>query len=296
MKTVMITGGNSGLGYETARRIAANKDYAVILACRNSRKAEKAQQDIIRDTDNPDISVQMLDTSSLASVRQCVQDLKKEHVHLNVLINNAGISAMHKGTTPEGFELVFATNYLGHYLLTMELLDSMDPEAQILNVTSDMHNPPGGIVWKGADYCAYQAQNDRRRYSYSKLCNILFTYKLAEELKKHNSRIRVNCFNPGYMADTGFAGSHGGSARTEMVKVMMPDRYGTLEDSSKALTELVTGESFTMNNGIYYDRQYGIGTSSDLSHDQKVQDELWEKSQGYTGIDAEEILKNLPEL
>lgn len=295
MKTVMITGANSGLGYETARQIAKNKDYAVILACRNEKKAEQARQNIIADTDNPEICVQILDTSSLGSVRQCVEDLKKEHVHLNVLINNAGISGMHNGMTPEGFELVFATNYLGHYLLTMELLDTMDPEAEIMNVTSDMHNPPGGIAWKGADYCAYHGQNERRRYSYSKLCNILFTYRLADELKKRHSGIRVNCFNPGFMGDTNFAGGHGGSARGLMVKATMPERYGTLKDSSKALTDLVTGESFTTDNGVYYDRNYGIGISSDLSHEQKVQEELWEKSQEYTGIDAEEILKNLPE-
>lgn len=291
MKNVMITGSNSGLGFETAKRIASDKNYAIILACRNQEKAQEAQQKIIQETNNPNVSVQILDTSSLASARKCVERLRKENVHLYALVNNAGISVMHEGITSEGFELVFATNYLGHYLLTMELLNSMDKDGKIINVTSDMHNPPGGITWKGADYIAYEANKDRHRYSYSKLCNILFTYKLAEELKQYHSAITVNCFNPGFMADTHFAGSHGGHARGLMVKKTMPERYGNLEDSSKALANLVTGN---LNiSGAYFDRANGIGVSSDLSHDSKVQEELWEKSQAYTGINAEEIISHL---
>lgn len=293
MKTVMITGANSGLGFETARKIAGNKDYAVILACRNPEKAELARENIVSETDNKNISVQILDTSDLTSVRNCAADIKEKDMHLDALVCNAGISPLHHGTTKDGFELVFATNYLGHYLLVMELLSSMNQHARIINVTSDMHNPPQGIQWKGVNYLAYQAQDDRQRYSYSKLCNILFTYRLAEELKKRNSTICVNCFNPGYMSATNFSGGHGGNARALMVKATMPDRYGTLEDSSEALTKLVTDQTLTNVSGQYYDRSYGIGKSSELSHDQEVQNELWKKSQEYTGISAEEILNNL---
>lgn len=293
MKNVMITGANSGLGFETAKRIASDKNYAIILACRNQERAQEAQQKIIQETNNPNVSVQILDTSSLSSVRHCVEDLKDKNVHLYALVNNAGISGMHEGITSEGFELVFATNYLGHYLLTMELLNSMDKNGRIINVTSDMHNPPGGITWNGADYIAYEAKKDRHRYSYSKLCNILFTYKLSDELQKHGNDITVNCFNPGFMADTHFAGPHGGSARGFMVRKTMPERYGNLEDSSKVLADLVTNSDFNKISGAYFDRTNGIGVSSELSHDSKVQEELWEKNQTYTGINAEEIINHL---
>lgn len=295
MKTVMITGADSGLGFETAKKVAGSgkNEYSVILACRNADKAERAGQDIISDTGNQNITVQILDTSSLASVRKCVSELQAKNIHLDALVCNAGISPMHSGTTEEGFELVFATNYLGHYLLTMELLPFMNPKARILCVTSDMHNPPMGIKWKDADYLAYHAQNDRQRYSFSKLCAILFTYRLASELKKRGSSITVNCFNPGFMAATNFSGGHGGSARAVMVKAAMPDRYGTLEGSSSALASLVTDDKYAAVSGKYFDRTYGIGNSSDLSHDEKVQEELWTKSQEYTGIKADDLLNEV---
>lgn len=293
MKTVMITGANSGLGFETAKKIAENKEYAVILACRNPEKAEQAEERIVSETDNKNISVQILDTSSLTSVRNCVDDIRKKKIRLDALICNAGISPLHHGTTADGYELVFATNYLGHYLLVMELLSSMNPYGRIINVTSDMHNPPRGIQWKGADYLAYHAQDDRQRYSYSKLSNILFTYRLADELKKRNSTICVNCFNPGYMADTNFSGGHANQAHTLLVKKTMPQSYSTLEGSSDALTKLVTEQSLTSVSGEYYDRIYGIGKSSELSYNQEVQNELWMKSQEYAEINAEEILNNL---
>ena len=293
MKTVMITGANSGLGFETAKKIAEDPTYAVILACRNPEKAEQAEKEIVSATGNENVSVVILDTSDLTSVRNCVDDIRKKNIHLDALVCNAGISPVHQGTTKDGYELVFATNYLGHYLLVMELLSSMNAYARVINVTSDMHNPPQGIVWKGVDYLAYHAQDDRQRYSYSKLCNILFTYRLADELRKRNSTICVNCFNPGYMSDTNFSGGHGGKAHSLMVKATMPDRYGTLESSSEALTQLVTDESLTNVSGAYYDRSYGIGKSSELSHNPEVQNELWNRSQEYTGINAEEILNHL---
>ncbi len=291
-KTVMITGANSGLGFETAKNIARDKNYAVILACRNAEKADKARRDIIEETGNQNITVQILDTSDLSSVRNCVKEIKSKNISLDTLINNAGISPAHSGTTADGFELVFATNYLGHFLLTMELLPVMKEHAEIMNVTSDMHNPPQGITWKGADYIAYQAQNDRQRYSYSKLCNILFTYRLADELTKKGSSITVNCFNPGFMADTNFSGGHG-KARSVMVKATMPDRYGTLESSADALAEILTDDRNQSVTGKYFDRTFGIKKSSDLSYDTKIQEELWNKSQEYTGINAETILNDL---
>lgn len=293
MKKVMITGADSGLGFETAKKIAENKEYELILACRNPEKAERAKQEIVSRTGNENILIQILDTSDLTSVRNCVNQIRSKNIQLDTLICNAGISPQHHGTTADGFELVFETNYLGHYLLVMELLGSMKENSQIINVTSDMHNPPGGITWKGVDYLAYRAQDDRRRYSYSKLCNILFTYRLAEELRKRDSTIRVNCFNPGYMADTNFSGGHSNSAHTLMVKKTMPQSYSTLEDSSKALTQLVTDQGLTKVSSAYYDRSYGIGKSSELSHNPEVQNELWSKSQEYTGINAEEILSHL---
>ena len=143
LKTVIITGANSGLGFETAKKIAKNMNYSLILACRTIEHGEKAREEIIKETGNKNIKVLKIDTSVLSSVRNFAEEFQKLNIKLDRLICNAGISSMHKGITEEGFELVFATNYLGHFLLTNLLLPYMNEDARIINVTSDMHNPPG---------------------------------------------------------------------------------------------------------------------------------------------------------
>lgn len=94
------------------------------------------------------------------------------------------------------------------------------------------------------------------------------------------------------MADTNFSGDHG-KARSVMVKITMPDRYGTLDTSSKALAKILTDTTYESVTGKYFDRTEGIKRSSDLSYDTKIQEELWDKSQEYTGINAEKILNKL---
>ena len=282
MKNVIITGANSGLGFETAKKIAADHDFRVILACRNEEKAARAKSEIISATGNEQIVSMKLDTSSLASVRAFAAAFIDRYGTVDVLINNAGISPMREsGVTEEGFEVVFATNYLGHFLLTQLFLPHFSADGRILNVTSDMHNPPGGIEWKGVEYLAHDALSDRQRYSYSKLCMIYFTHKLSELLKEQESSVIVNSFNPGFMAATNFSGGHMDKARALMVKATMPDRYGELETSSDALARIVTDQQFDGVSGLYFDRSTKTRDSSDLSYVRENQEELWRKSLAY---------------
>ena len=162
MKTVIITGANTGLGFETAKHIARKGGYNIILACRNMEKAEAAKEQIIEDTGCQTVSPMLIDTSSLQSVRSFVEELKKLNLKLDCLICNAGISPAHNGTTADGFELVFATNHIGHFLLVNLLLSYMSENGRIINVTSDMHNPPGGLEWKDPDLLAYAVGSDRK--------------------------------------------------------------------------------------------------------------------------------------
>ena len=285
MKNVIITGANSGLGFETAKKIAADKDYRVILACRNDVKAAQAKADIKAATGNENIEAMKLDTSLLSSVRTFADAYIKEYGTVDVLINNAGISAMRdKGMTQEGFELIFATNYLGHFLLTQLLLPHMATDGRIINITSDMHNPPGGIEWKGVDYLAYEAAEDGKRYAFSKLCAIYFTHKLDEILKEQGAAVTVNAFNPGFMATTNFSGGHADKARALLVKTTMPERYGELESSSDALAQIAVQAEFTKISGEYFDRSTNTKKSSDLSYDKDHKEELWDKSMEYCGL------------
>lgn len=283
MKNVIITGANSGLGFETARKIAANKDYKVILACRNGEKAEAARERIRESTGNENVITMKLDTSSLSSVREFAGKVIASGEKIHVLINNAGISPAHEGVTEDGFELVFATNHLGHFLLTNLLLSVLAEDARIFNVSSDMHNPPGGIKWTSVENLAHPTENDRRKYSYSKLCNVYFTYELDRRLRLSGSGITANVFNPGYMIDTNFAPGQDRS-REEYIKTTMPDRYGTLETSSSALAELAVSDRFAGITGKYFDRSTNTAPSSRLSYNKSHAKELWSKSKKFCGL------------
>ena len=283
MKNIIITGGNSGLGFETAKRIAMKGDDRVILACRNDEKAQAAKEAIIAETGHANIETMRLDTSLMSSVRTFVDAYVKTYGIVDVLLENAGVSPAHSGVTAEGFETVFATNHLGHFLLANLLLPHMSRDARILLVTSDMHNPPGGLTWPGLEAIAHAAPGDRHSYHYSKLCNLYFTYELARRLKEMDSSITVNAFNPGFMGDTNFSGGTGAS-RAETIRTTMPERYSTLARSSDALAKLATEEEFAVFSGRYFDRSTNAAFSSELSYSRENAMETWEKSAAFCGL------------
>ena len=280
-KTVIITGANSGLGFETAKKVAANPGFKVILACRNMEKAGAARETIIAETGNQDVTAMKLDTSSLASVRAFCEAIAASGEKIHAIVNNAGITAMgNTGFTEDGFELVFATNYLGHFMLTNLLLPCMEDGGRIFNISSDMHNPPGGISWPGADAIAHADKDNRHRYPWSKLCMIYFTHELSDRLAREGRGITANSFNPGFMADTNFS-KGSGKMRELAVKTTMPERYGKLETSSDALACLIVSDEFATVSGAYFDRSTRTAKSSELSYDRQNAAELWEKSTEY---------------
>ena len=281
MRTVIITGGNSGLGYETARKIAGSKDYRIILACRNPAKAKEAVSNIKKETDNNNISSMQLDTASLESVRRFADDyIKSDYGKIYALLLNAGINGMNTGMTEDGMEIVFQTNHLGHFLLANLLLPYMEEEGRIFSTSSDMHDSPiGKMVWEGTEALAHPSDKDkesRLRYSFSKLCNLYFVYELARRLEAKGSRIRVNAFNPGMM-QTNFAPVD--KARAAMVKMTMPKRAGDLKKSSDAYAELVVNDDMDIGSANYYDRSTKAVRSSDLSYNEENAKELWEESE-----------------
>ena len=283
MKTVLITGANSGLGFETAKKIAKDPEYKVILACRNMEKAEAAKAEIIADTKNENIETIQMDTSSLDSVREAAKKIVDSGETIYALVNNAGVSSMgHSGTTEDGFDIVFETNYLGHFLLTQMLLPVMADDGRILSTSSDMHNPPRGIKWPGAEGAAHPEQNDHGTYSYSKLALIYMTHELDIKLREEGKHIAVNTFNPGFMSDTNF--SSGGKAAAFMVKTTMPDRFGDLKTSSDAYAKLVTEAEFGEISGEYFDRSTETAKSSELSYSKENAEELWDASMKFAGL------------
>ncbi|MEJ1230076.1 MAG: SDR family NAD(P)-dependent oxidoreductase [Galbitalea sp.] len=213
-RTVIVTGGNAGLGYETAKNIAlSDPAYHVVLACRSRSRGEGAAASLRSETGNPRIQAMQLDLASLASVRAFATTLSEEGLPpLFGIVCNAGISAAGVAGTPrteDGFEMIFGVNHLGHFLLTNLLLPAMEDHGRIVFVTSDLHNPPAFFPAKvryDSGAAIAHGKAGMAQYCTSKLCNIYCTYEMARLIQEDTEkRITVNAFNPGAMSDTGFA-------------------------------------------------------------------------------------------
>lgn len=289
MKNIIITGANSGLGLQTAIKIAEKPDECrLILACRNLEKAKAAKKEITDKSNHRNTEIMELDVSSLASVRAFAEKYKAEIGEpIYALLCNAGINGTNKGLTKDGFDVVFESNHLGHFLLANLLLSHMEPKGRIFVTSSDMHDAPmHRMEWKGTEALAHpepKLAEDTIRYSYSKLCNLYFVYELARRLRAEGSGICVNAFNPGLM-ETNFMPLT--KASILMVKTTMPNRFGDLEKSSEALAELVTSEGLIKESGQYFDRSIHAIRSSELSYNEENARELWKTSEQYVGLSA----------
>ncbi|XP_033118320.1 retinol dehydrogenase 13-like isoform X2 [Anneissia japonica] len=198
-KTVIITGASSGIGKETARDLAS-RGAKVILACRSVRKGQAAANDIRATTKSEEVYVKHLDVSSLSSVRKFVDETTQEESRLDVLINNAGISAPNEQViTEEGLEITFATNHLGHFLLTNLLLDLLKKSAPsrvvVVAATAYRFGEASEFEFMSgypnvAEYAPLGAM-----YCHSKLANVMFTLELAKRLE--GAGVTVNCLHPG---------------------------------------------------------------------------------------------------
>ena len=197
-KTIVVTGGNSGIGYEAALQFA-RKHAEVVLACRSIPKAQSAADTIIASQPGAKVQVMELDLSSLASIRSFADAFHQRHPRLDVLCNNAGVMAIPYRTTVDGFEMQFGTNHLGHFALTGLLMDRIlaTEGSRVVNVSSGAHRMGSirfdDLQWKN-NYRKWSA------YGQSKLANLLFTFELQRHLERAGSKtISVAC-HPGYAA------------------------------------------------------------------------------------------------
>jgi NAD(P)-dependent dehydrogenase (short-subunit alcohol dehydrogenase family) len=278
-RVFVITGGNSGLGFETARLLAsASPTNAIILGCRDVARGAAARDAIVGATGNERVRAMRLDLASLASVRAFVDEVRAtEPAGVDTLVCNAGISRG-SARTVDGLDAVFETNHLGHFALTQLLLDRIQPQGRILVVSSDMHSPPGpGLRWPGADRLAHGGVPSYVRYSFSKLCNLYFTYELSRRLRATGSSVSVAAFNPGLMTDTNFA-----SVPRPVAAVMrrvFVSRLGSLASSSVALAALSTSDRPGDRDGQYFDRTDAASSkSSALSYNLENALDLWDVS------------------
>lgn len=243
-KTILITGANTGIGFDTAR-VLATRGARVLLGCRSEEKADGAIEKIKAIKADADVSWVPLDLTSLASIKAAA-DIVSQETRLDALINNAGVMIPPKQLTSDGFELQFGVNHLGHFALTGQLLHMLkdQSDARIVNVSSLAHRN-GKIDYN--DIHAEKSYNRMARYGMSKFANILFTYELQRKLKKaDSSAISVAC--------------HPGGSATELGRYLPPflslllTPLNMLMNSSAegALPTLMAATSTDVQSGDYF--------------------------------------------
>ncbi|CAM0879414.1 unnamed protein product [Alopecurus aequalis] len=201
--TVIVTGGSSGIGLETSRVLALRGAH-VIIAARNTEAASEARKGITEANPTARVDVLKLDLNSLKSVRAFADQFNSMNLPLNILINNAGVMFCPFQLSADNIEMQFATNHLGHFLLTNLLLDNMKAtaestgiEGRIVNLASIAHHH---TYRKGIQFDELNDQkvyNDKMAYGQSKLANILHARELSRRLKEEGANITVNCVHPG---------------------------------------------------------------------------------------------------
>ncbi len=282
-RCALITGASSGIGLEAARALAA-RGARVLLGCRSEQRADAALRSIRSGVGDADLAVVPIDLASLSSVRVAAAQVMAQEQRLDVLINNAGVMALPRQETIDGFEMQFAVNHLGHFALTGLLLDLVraTPASRIVTVSSSAHQM--GRV----DFDNLQGERTYgrwRQYGLSKVANLLFTYELQRRLSRaHEATIAVAC--------------HPGVAATELGRDAGPlMRFGTplmrrftQNAAAGALPTLRAATDPGVRGGQYFGPERNthgapIETrSSSYSHDTVVARRLWDVSEELTGV------------
>jgi NAD(P)-dependent dehydrogenase (short-subunit alcohol dehydrogenase family) len=289
-KLVIVTGGNSGIGYEASLALAGRNAH-VILAVRSVDKGEEAAREIRQRHAQAQVTVMALDLSDLKSVRAFAGTFLASHDRLDILINNAGVMALPARKTVDGFEMQFGTNHLGHFALTGLLLPMLTktPGARVVTVSSGMH-VSGDIHF---DDLQWEKKYDRwGAYAQSKLSNLLFAYELQRRFEKAGIKtISVSC-HPGYAATNLQAAGpqmEGSVFKAWMMKaantlIAQPQEMGALPTLFAATAPQVNGCDYIGPTGMGGMRGYPDKVmSNDKSYNETLAKRLWTVSEELTG-------------
>lgn len=281
-KVAIVTGAGSGLGFETVRALAG-KNAKVVMAVRNAAKGREAAARIKKDCPRADVDVMELDLADLSSVRKFAQDFTKRFSRLDLLINNAGVMVPPYGKTVDGFELQFGTNHLGHFALTVLLIDMLKKVSgsRIVTVSSGAHAfgmlDFDDLNWEKRRYNAWQAYGD------SKLANLYFTRELQRRLDEEGSDVLAVAAHPGWAATE--LQRHQWWVRLLNNFFAQPADMGALPTLYAATAPDVHGSEYFGPDGKGQMRGYPVKVqSSKRSRDMVVASRLWEVSEEMTGI------------
>lgn len=285
-KVIVVTGANSGIGFEAAKEFA-RKGAQTILACRNMSKAEDALQSILTEIPEANAEIMQLDLASLASVRSFVEAFQDKYSQLDVLLNNAGIMMVPYGKTEDGFERQFGTNHLGHYALTGLLLPTLrnTPQARVVNISSTGHRM-GNVDFGNLMYEGGKGYSKSRSYGRSKLANLLFTYELQRLFEQHGVDAIATAAHPGGSATN--LGDHLFFVRllTPILKFMIQSAaMGALPSLRASVDPNSKGSDYYGPQGFMEMSGYPILVKSNkTSHNTEDARRLWEASEQLTGV------------
>lgn len=283
-KTAIVTGANSGLGYQTALQLARH-GALVVLACRNQARGEQAVRAIRAAAPAANIELMNLDLASEESIRHFADAFTKSHGRLDVLVNNGGVMGLPRTLTEDGFEMQLGINHLGHFALTGLLLDSLAATAagRVVTVSSRMH-VDGKIDWD--DLMLEQGYDNWGAYRQSKLANLLFAFELQRRLEAAGSNTISIAVHPG-RAVTNWPDNFNGFQKALMTVI---SRLTSQSAEMGALPQLYAATSPEVKPGAYYGpnedtKGYPEETrASDAAYDVSDAKRLWEVSEKLTGV------------
>lgn len=273
-RTVLVTGATSGIGLEASVKLA-RMGAEMVLVGRSKERLATAIQQVKERATSDHVSGLRCDFEELAQVRELARAFKEKHTHLHVLVNNAGLVSKTRQLSKDGYELTFAVNHLGYFLLTTLLLDVIQKSApaRIVNVASVGHRHADmnfDDLQMTKDYFIMKA------YGRSKLGNILFTRELAERLK--GTEVTVNALHPGGVA-TNIWSSAPWYARPvlALAKLFM----ATPEQGGDTIVYLATSDEVSGKSGGYYEKNRRVDPSA-IAMDPAIAKRLWDVSVGMT--------------
>lgn len=274
-KTIVVTGGTSGIG-EVAAVELAKQGARIVLIARDSARADATLAKLRKVNSNADHKVHIAELSRLSEMKRVAGEIAASEPQIDVLVNNAGALFNSRQVTEDGLEMTFATNHMAYFVVTNLLLPRLKSGARIVSTASDAH--------KGARLDFDDLQSEKRYsgfsvYGKSKLCNILFNRELAKRLG--GTGVTANCLHPGFVA-TRFGDNSGGLFQT-VIKVAKPVGAISPEEGAKTIIYLASSPEVDGKSGGYYYKNKLATPTKEAQSDADAK-RLWDTSARLSGV------------